>query len=102
MRPRSILQSHNQTPIVSNLKKCGIDGTLGMDGLSGSTRIWKIQSVIRSSLTDTGIGFGNAADVLVDDCEQQGIRVRFAVLRDGLARLQSRLARVGKCQVAIG
>jgi hypothetical protein len=36
-----MVQSHNQTPIVSNLKKCGIDGTLGMDVESGSTKIWK-------------------------------------------------------------
>lgn len=36
-----VIQGHNQTPIVSNARKCDIDGTLGMDGQSGSTKIWK-------------------------------------------------------------
>src|SRR5437867_3858573 len=41
-----------------------------------------------------GGALGNVADVLVDDREQQRIRIRFAVLGDGFTRLQSSLARI--------
>ena len=40
MRSRLMVQSHYQIPIVSNPKKFDIDGTPGMDGQSGSTKIW--------------------------------------------------------------
>src|SRR5882672_12480215 len=41
MRPAAIVQVRNQKPIVSNPKKFDIDGTPGMVGQSGSTRIWR-------------------------------------------------------------
>src|SRR3989442_13218178 len=41
MRACSVVQVRNQKPIVSNPKKFDIDGTPGMVGQSGSTRIWR-------------------------------------------------------------